>query len=253
MTPTLNTALWISRPKVIPTAKVRLFCFPYAGGGALLYRPWIEALPADIEVCSIQYPGRENRLAERPFDTLEPLVDAFIPALRPFLDDKPFAFFGYSLGTLVAFEVARRLHQSGAPLPLHLFVAARRAPHLPNREAPLQNLSDGEFMEELRRLKGTPQEVLDHAELMQFLLPLLRADFTVNETYVYQTGSPLPCAISAFGGTADEDISRDDMDAWRIHTERAFTLRMIQGDHFFIHTARMALLQAICRDLAPYL
>lgn len=248
-----QSSLWISRPKANPAAKIRLFCFPYAGGGALLYRPWVDTLPPDIEVCSVQLPGRENRLQEPPFDRLEPLLEVLAPAIAPYLDEKPFAFFGYSLGTLVSFELARRLQQQGGPMPRHLFVAARRAPQIPSSEPPLYELSDADFMEELRRLKGTPEAVLDQAELMQLLLPLLRADFTINETYDYREAPPLSCPISAFGGMRDEDVSREDMDAWRVQTERGFTLRMIQGDHFFIHTARMVLLQSICRDLAPYL
>lgn len=248
-----QSSLWISRPKANPTAKIRLFCFPYAGGGALLYRPWVESLPAEIEVCSIQLPGRENRLHEPPIDTLDPVLDLLLPAIRPYLDEKPFAFFGYSLGTLVSFELARRLQQQGDMLPLHLFVAARRAPQIPSREAPLRDLSDAEFMEELRRLKGTPEAVLQQSELMQLLLPLLRADFMINELYEYRDTPLLNCPISAFGGLRDEDITREDMDAWRAQTAQNFILRMIPGDHFFIHTARMALLQSICRDLAPYL
>jgi medium-chain acyl-[acyl-carrier-protein] hydrolase len=246
-------SLWLSRPKTIPNSKIRLFCFPYAGGGATLYRPWVEALPPEIEVVAVQLPGRENRLGETPFLEIEPLLDALVPAILPHLNEKPFAFFGYSLGALVSYELVRRLQSEARILPRHLFVAARRAPHLPGTNTPLHDLSDEDFMAELRRLKGTPDEILRQTDLMQFLLPLLRADFTLNETYIYQERSPLTVPITAFGGLSDDDISRDDMDAWRCLTTEKFTLRMMQGDHFFIHTARTTLLQAICREVVVYL
>jgi medium-chain acyl-[acyl-carrier-protein] hydrolase len=240
---------WLTFPKPNPTAKLRLFCFPYAGGGASLYRLWAQHLPSEIEVVAVQLPGRETRLREASYTNMTPLVSDLAAALPPF-QDKPFAFFGYSLGALVAFEVTRELRRQGLSMPLHLFVAARSAPEIASSRPPIHHLSDAEFIEGLRQYKGTPEEVLQNQELIQLLLPLLRADFTTVETYNYQEEAPLDIPLSAFGGIADEDISREEMDAWRAHTAKNFTLRMLPGDHFFITSARMPLLQSVVRDIA---
>lgn len=226
-----------------------MFCFPYAGGGASIYRGWAAALPADLEVCPVQLPGRESRLRDQPFDRLGPLIEAAADALGPHFG-VPFVFFGHSMGAMIAFELARELRRRGRPLPLHLFVAGRRAPQLPAREEPIHDLPDEEFFEELRRLNGTPEEVLQHAELMRLLTPILRADFAVNETYELTPEEPFDFGISAFGGLGDEEVTREDLAAWQAHTRGRFRLRMLPGDHFFLHSARDLILEAAARDLA---
>jgi medium-chain acyl-[acyl-carrier-protein] hydrolase len=240
---------WLAYREINPRARLRLFCFPYAGGGASSYRGWSAALPADVEVCPVQLPGRESRLREPPFDRLEPLVGALADALRPHLD-LPFAFFGHSLGALLSFELARELRRRGAVLPLHLFASGRRAPQVPAREENIHDLPEAEFLVKLRELNGTPEEVLQHSELMRLLVPVLRADFAVNETYVFRPDEPFEMAISAFGGLADQDVTREDLVGWREQTRGAFRLRMLPGDHFFLHGARDLLTEAVARDLA---
>lgn len=226
-----------------------MFCFPYAGGGASVYRGWGASLPNDLEVCPVQIPGRESRLREPAFTNLKVMVPAVADALAPYLD-LPFVFFGHSMGAEISFELARELRRRGRPQPLHLFVSGRRAPHLPAREEPIHALPDPEFLAKIRELNGTPEEVLQHEELMKLLLPILRADFSVNETYEYTEEEPLQAGISAFGGIGDKDVLREDVEAWRQHTRGRFRARMFPGDHFFIHGNKDLVLEAVARDLA---
>jgi medium-chain acyl-[acyl-carrier-protein] hydrolase len=234
---------------VNPRARLRLFCFPYAGGGASAYRGWAASLPDDVEVCPVQLPGRESRLREPPFQQPEPLVAALADALRAHLD-LPFAFFGHSMGAMLSFELARELRRRGDTLPLHLFVSGRRAPQVPNREEDIHALPEPEFLVKLRELNGTPEEVLQHAELMRLLIPVLRADFSVNETYVFRPEEPLDLGISAFGGLGDQEVTREDMVGWSEHGRGPFRLRMLPGDHFFLHSARDLVTESVARDLA---
>jgi len=151
---------------------------------------------------------------ERPFTQLSPLIETLAQALAPLLD-KPFAFFGHSLGALVSFELVRRIRRQYGVHPVRLFVSAGRAPQIPHRGRPIHTLPDKEFLMELRRLNGTPSELLGHEELMEIMLPVLRADFAVYETYLYSTEPPLNCPISAFGGLQDHEVSDSDLEAWR--------------------------------------
>jgi medium-chain acyl-[acyl-carrier-protein] hydrolase len=246
---TLNR--WVTCPKPKPQAKLRLFCFHYAGGGALIFRPWSDSLPPTVEVCAIELPGRGTRLMEPPFTQLEPLIQELTRVLLPYLD-KPFAFFGHSMGALVSFELARILRRDYGLSPVHLFVSGRRAPQLPDPDPPIHTLPEPEFLDELRRYNGTPEAVLENAELMQLLLPSLRADFAVLETYVYTPEPPLECPITTFGGLSDREASRDELEAWRDQTSAAFSLEMFPGDHFFVHSAQPLLLQALSRELHHY-
>jgi surfactin synthase thioesterase subunit len=243
------TERWLAYREVNPRARLRMFCFPYAGGGASAYRGWAASLPSTLEVCPVQLPGRESRLREQPFTDSALLIQAIADALAPFFD-MPFVFFGHSMGGMISFELARELRRRGKALPLHLFVAGRRAPDVPPREKPIHDLPEPEFIEELRKLKGTPEEVLQHAELMKLLSPVLRADFAVNETYVLTEEEPLQAGISAFGGLGDEEVTREDVDRWRQYTSGRFRLRMLPGDHFFLHSHKDLIIEAVARDLS---
>ncbi len=245
-TPTFNCV--VTYPKPNSQANLRLLCFPYAGGSTLSFRTWSNSLPTTVEVCPIELPGRGTQISSVPFTQLEPLVQAIAQALLPHLN-KPFAFFGHSMGALISFELARLLRKQNEREPLHLFVSGRRAPQIPSQEPPIHTLPEPAFLDKLRRLNGTPKAVLENVELMQMLLPTLRADFAVIETYVYATESPLNCPITAFGGLQDVEVNFDDLQAWRRQTNASFSLQMLPGDHFFLHSAQAMLLQSLAQQL----
>jgi len=245
----MSNNAWISIPKPNASARLRLFCFPYAGGGIFEYRTWAYALPPEIEVCAVQLPGREARLREMPFTKLRELCETLAQAIVPYLD-KPFAFFGHSLGAFIAFELIRQLRRENCPMPLRLFVSGSRAPQLPNLEPPVYHLPDDELIREVnQRYGGIPAEVLKNAEMLEMLLPMLRADFAMHDTYVYRDDLPLDCPISCFGGQQDSSTPVTPLEAWRDQTRNTFALQMFAGDHFFIRSARMPLLQAIREQL----
>lgn len=232
--------------------RLRLFCLPHAGGGASLFRRWPQHLPAGVEVCPIQLPGRESRLSEPPFTRLALLVQVLARILRPWLD-RPFAIFGYSFGSLVAFELARQLRWQDGRTPAHLFLAAYPAPHLPRPHPPLHHLPDPAFLDGVRRLGGLPAAILQDPELMGLFLPALRADFEVHETYTYRAEPPFDCPITVFGGLQDHHIDQGQLAAWRVHTRGTFQLSMLPGRHFFIEEQWPAIVRDVGTALAPCL
>ena len=243
---------WLVLPKPNPAAAMRLFCLPYAGGTPLIFSNWPAALPENVEICPIQLPGRGMRLNEPPFTRLGSLLESLTPALRPFLD-KPFAFFGHSMGGLICFEFARVLRRRFGLQPEALFIAGRQAPPIRDRTTARYDLPEPKFIEELRRLNGTPPEILEQPELMRLLVPLLRADFEVCQTYVYDPGPPLDCPMFIFSGLEDAEVSFEELEGWRAHTTAAFSLRVLPGDHFFIQTAQSQLLEMISEELRQLL
>jgi surfactin synthase thioesterase subunit len=243
------TERWLAYREPNRRARLRLFCFPYAGGGASVYRGWGALLPSDVEVCPVQLPGRESRLREKPYTHIEPLVEALAEVLPPYFD-LPFAFFGHSMGALIGFELTRELRRRGAAQPIHLFLSGRRSPEVPPREEPIHDLPEPEFIVKLRELNGTPEEVLQHAELMHLLIPILRADFAINENYTFKPELPLDIGFSAFGGLGDVEVTREDVSAWAQHTHGRCRVRMLPGDHFFIHSGKELITEALARDLA---
>jgi medium-chain acyl-[acyl-carrier-protein] hydrolase len=227
---------------------VRLFCFPHAGGGASTFREWAGALSPTLEVCAVQLPGRENRLADERYTELGPLIEELAEVLLPLLR-QPFALFGHSLGALIGFELGRRLRDMQGIAPLRLFVSGHRAPHLPLRMGPFCPLSDPEFVAAVRALGTTPAEVFDTPELRELVLPILRADFALVEGYSFAAGAPLDCPISVFGGTADQLVTPGELVEWREHTRQRCTMRAFRGDHFFFEAAGASVLQAILHDV----
>jgi surfactin synthase thioesterase subunit len=188
-------------------------------------------------------------MREPSFTDCRLLVEAFVPHMIPLLD-KPFALFGHSMGAIIAFEVARQVRRLSGLQPAHLFVSGRRAPPVPPREPHTYNLPDAEFREELRRLNGTPPQVLDHPELMQLMLKIIRADFTLTQTYVYTPEPVLNCPMSVFGGLDDTGVKREDLAAWCEKTTGGCSLRMFAGDHFFLQAAEASLLRIIRQELS---
>jgi medium-chain acyl-[acyl-carrier-protein] hydrolase len=238
---------WITYYKPNPQARLRLFCFPYAGGGTAVFREWVDQMPDTVEVCPVHLPGREARVMEEPFNRLSTLVGAAAEALLPYLE-KPFAFFGHSMGALVSFELARELRRHDLA-PAHLFVSGRWPPQMRDNSDPTYDLPDAQFMKELRSLNGTPKEVLEHPALMELMLPMLRADFEVCQTYRYVEEPPLNCPLTVFGGLQDE-TDRESLENWRKQTTASFSLRMLPGGHFFLHTARTQLIRIVAQELS---
>jgi medium-chain acyl-[acyl-carrier-protein] hydrolase len=241
---TSKKSLWV-HPQTNPRACLRLFCFPYAGGDASIFRTWEQHLPDQIQLCPVQLPGRKERIGERPARRIIDLVVEMTAELTPYFD-LPFAFFGHSMGALISFELTRYLaRQRTGHLPVHLFVSGHRAPHLPDPEPPIHALPEQEFINELRRLQGTPEEVLQNKELRELLIPLLRADFALCEQYHFEESLPLRCPISVFGGLKDEKTPYSLLIGWRKHTSEKVTFHLFAGNHFFLHSEQSYLLQTI--------
>ena len=239
---------WIAFHKPSARARRRLFCFPYAGAGASVYRTWANLLPPEIEVFPVQLPGREARRQEPLFTRLDALLEALSQALAVYLD-VPFAFFGHSMGGLIAYELTHRLWLERKLVPTHLLLSGRRPPEVPDREEPLHSLPHARLLERLRQLEGTPEEIFQHPELLEMLLPILRADFAVCETWLHQLKPPLPCPLTIYGGVHDGYVKASSLELWRGHTTERFRLRLFAGNHFFLNTARAQVLQAINEDL----
>jgi len=204
-------------------------------------------LPDDVEVVSVQLPGRENRFNEDPIESMEQLVDPLLEGLASSLTS-PFALFGHSMGALLAFELARRMRRNGVT-PVHLFVAGRRAPHLPSRSPVWHTLPDQELIATLGELGGIPPELLAESHILDAVLPMVRADCTVAETYVFRPQAPLSCPVSAFGGLGDKEVLPEEVRAWSRHTTGPFRAHLMPGGHFFVDSARPDLLRLVVSEL----
>ena len=243
---------WFLQPRRASIGRVRLFCIPFAGAGATALYPWAAALPESIEPVLVQLPGRENRLREEPFRQAPALVRALTEAIHPELD-RPYGLLGYSLGAILAFELARALRERGAPAPRRLFAAARRAPHLPDPEPGFSHLPDAAFSIQLQqRYGGIPAAMWENPELLALFLPTLRADIALMDGYECLPGEPLGCPISVFGGLDDAHVSEEALTAWQQHTNAGCRLRLLPGGHFFLHAARDAFAGAVVDDLSPW-
>lgn len=228
-------------------AATRLFCFGYAGGGASIFNSWPGEFGPDVDVVPVQLPGREDRTLEPPHRRLGTLIEDLYRAIAPHLD-RPFAFYGHSMGALVSFELARRLRADGAPLPYRLFPAAFRAPHLPNPNIRIFHMPD-EVLKAVLSKEGTPEEILRDAAFMSNVLPTLRADFEVCETYEHVSQPPLPVPISVLGGAEDVRVKPALLEGWAEHTDAGFDLTILPGSHFFLHSARTRLIDELDRRL----
>lgn len=246
---TTRSQSWFTKTVVHPAEKLQLFCFPYAGGGASIFTSWKSRLAPDITLLPVQLPGRESRLIEAPMDSIQEIVQSLVPAMVPYVH-KPFAFFGHSMGALIAFETARQLYSQTGILPVHIIVSAKSAPHLPYSKKQLHDLADQSFTEELRLMQGTPEEVLQNAELMQIIMPRLRADFKACETYICEPGNPLSCPMTVFGGMKDFEVTTDSLHAWQQHTTLPIDVRMFEGNHFFIHEQEQEVISAVVNILS---
>jgi surfactin synthase thioesterase subunit len=216
-------------------APIRLLCLPYSGASAASFVDWRGYVPACVDAQAVQLPGRANRLREPPYSSLPRLVEALTDALLPQLAH-PTVLFGHSMGALLAFELARSLRRRDAPAPLALLLSGCRAAHLPSRTR-LHDLPQDELLARLAALGGAPAAVLDNRDLLDLLLPALRADLEVAETYRHETESPLDVPIVAFAGDADEQATAADVRAWCVHTTAGCAVEIFAGAHFFLQGA----------------
>lgn len=235
---------WFVSPQEKPEADTRIFFFPYAGGGPAVFSKWSTELPDNLEAQIAHYPGRGSRHNEPPIKSLAVLIEELTQAIQPLLD-KPFLFFGHSLGGTVAFELARSLRQNGLPQPNILFISACGAPHIPDPYPPIHALSESEFINSLKELNGIPQEILNNTGVLNLFIPTLRADFELIEGYEYKPDKPLDIPIFAFGGSNDPHVSREQLEGWAMQTNARFESKYFEGDHFFINTTRKSIINEI--------
>ena len=228
--------------------RLRLFCLPHAGGSAMLYHPWRRFFPDWVDLCPIELPGHGARLGEPAFTRMDKLVDALSEALEPLLA-VPFAFFGHSMGAAIAYEAAKRLRRATGPV--HLFVSARPAPDPEFEPRALHRLSDAGLLAALACFGGTPLAVLARADLMAALLPGIRADLELIETYAPAGGEVLDCPITALGGAEDRMIDRRGLESWSGFSRGKFRLRLFPGGHFYLADAAAAVVAELLRDLDP--
>jgi surfactin synthase thioesterase subunit len=240
-----------SRPIAGAGAQIRrrIFCFPYAGAGATIFRAWADLLPLDVELCVPVLPGRDARVGEPPIPEMEPLIQSLLGQLIPRLT-LPYAVFGHSMGAFIAFDLVHEIARRGLREPSRLFVSAQRGPSLPYLETPIFHLPDEQFLAGVvARYKSIPQPVIEQVEFMRVLLRILRADFKLVEDYKYRAATRLACPITVFGAVDDSRVTTGQLEAWAKETSDRCTLHLLPGGHFFMDSARAELLALIRLDL----
>ncbi len=233
-----------------PAAAMRVFLFPFAGGNASAFLPWQASLGPSLELRVAQLPGRGARMFDPPLADLDELVARLARAVAG-LADRPFLFFGHSVGALLAFETARQLRRTGGPLPAALWVSGAEGPRTRVLLQHLHQLEEAELIEALRDYRGTPGEMLDNQELMELVLPAIRADFALSERYAYRPEPPLELPISVLLGDADEYVVPERAAGWAAETSYPITEHRFAGDHFFLNEHRQAIAALIADSVAP--
>jgi medium-chain acyl-[acyl-carrier-protein] hydrolase len=244
------TDQWVSCSRPNSKSRIRLFCFPYAGAGSSLFNAWSKWLLPEIELYLVNLPGRDARIREAPYRQLQPLISPLTQGLLPYLD-KPFCFFGHSMGALISFEVVRELRREHQVQPLHLFVSGHPSPQLPASNPILYDLPENDFLSTVQQTYGAlPELILQDPELLGLFLPMLRADITLVETYEYKQEEPLAFPVSVYGGVQDTSVTEKELAAWREQTTASFRMKMFPGEHFYLQTARSLVLQEINTEFA---
>ncbi|HEY9332134.1 MAG TPA: alpha/beta fold hydrolase [Streptomyces sp.] len=223
---------WVRRYHPAPDADVRLVCFPHAGGSATFYFPVAQALSPSLDVLAVQYPGRQDRYTEPPVDSIHALADVVTDELMAGWTDRPLILFGHSMGAMVAYEVACRLQERGAPV-AGLFASGRRAPDA-YRDENVHTADDEGIVAELKRMEGTDAQVFSDEEVMRMILPAVRSDYRAVETYRHRPGPPLRCPVTVLVGEDDPQVTPEEAQAWERRTDAPFRLRSYPGGHFYL-------------------
>lgn len=249
----MNVKKWFQIDHPNPDALLRLFCFPYAGGGASVFRDWAKALPSFLEIVSVRLPGRENRLNERPISSMEQLVESLYSNIQIHFD-KPYVFFGHSNGALVSYMLAKKIHSiaQGSRSPEMLILSAKSPPHVATEKRHISGLPAHQFIEELKRLNGTPRELLENPEIMELLLPMLRADFALSEHLRFENNAQLSCAAQVFFSRLD-DIPIPNIRAWQDLFSSPISFAEFEGGHFFLHEQQDIVLKRLSQVLTKTL
>lgn len=237
---------WIIKPKPAPNAQVKLLCFPYAGGGVSVYYPWKDKLPEDVELNIVQLPGRGTQFAETPIAQMKTLVSALLPKVVDILQGN-YIIFGHSVGTRIAFELVRLAVSKGFAPPEHFFASGSSGPGYRCLERKVSNLSEQAFLQEIKEMEGTPEEVLQNADLMELLLPTLRADFNLAEEHQCQDRFTIASDVTVISGRQD-NISAQQLNNWGDFFQSS-NIKMSDGGHFFIDTHPEQVLQVVSDKL----
>ena len=248
----MNPNPWFVSPHINPDAGLRLFLFPYAGGGPAVFGKWSAGIPDNVEMWVAHYPGRGSRHREPSIKELDILVEGLALSIQPLLE-KPFAFFGHSMGALVAFELTRHLNQNNLPQPIILFISGCGAPQRSEQRPLIHILPDDEFLLALKQFNGIPVEFLQKPDAMELLLPILRADFQAIENYHFITRqSKLGMPIIAYGGLEDPRVSQEALEGWTSQTSSSFKSIYFSGDHFFINIAKDEIVLSIAKEMMSF-
>lgn len=241
---------WLLRFHNGKRIRLRLFCFPFAGSSASVFRPWIDQLPEGIEVLGIQLPGRENRLSEPCIRNMEEIVERLEVSIRQYCEP-PFVFFGHSLGSLIAYQLLHRIEEiSGLTADL-FFASGSPAPHsCPTSNVPLR-FSQAQILSDLERISGPHTNLLKNPELFSMFLPMLQADFEVYANFRYQDLGVLSCPIIAIRGADDGYVSLESQLGWERHTDCSFKFHVIPGKHLFMVDSAKTFLPLIHNYLMP--
>ena len=238
---------WLTPINQLRTPSKQLFCFPYAGGGASIFRPWKNYLGPEIGAYAIQLPGRESRFTEEPISDLITIAKASADAISE-ICSRPFAIFGHSLGAAIAYEVTAELEARGLK-PAQLFISGRQSPNRKPLRAPISHLSDAEFIEQLKSYNTTPREIFENREILELLLPMLKADFSMAENYQHQIGSKVNAPITALASKGDIWLSPESISDWSKKTFGPFSSHWFEGGHLYLNQETEALVKYIQEKL----
>ncbi|MFA0813800.1 thioesterase II family protein [Microbulbifer epialgicus] len=237
---------WVINLRSQVNPKLRVFCFPYAGGSASIYTKWAEYFPPEVEIVAVQPPGRASRVFEKPYTDMESLVNELFQKLVHSMDI-PYIFFGHSLGSRVAFELLNKINEHDIHLPVHFIASGSNPPDVYNKKSEIYRLSDAQFMIELEKFQGTSDEALQSNELMNILLPGIKADFEIANKYVFESMVKHKCDLTVLGGTHDKDVDSQSLHNWSKFFSGSSKVEMIDGDHFFIDSNRLKVVNEVVK------